>query len=476
MGPTQHDAREESDADLTQAIRHAQKNQQFAEAYRLGKTQLERIPQSESKLAGFIKNAHDAGLLDECADFLVDLAEQHSDDADLLNYTAGLLGEMGQHQQSRALAIRAAARRPFFPSRTKNIKLHVLALQCIATGDYRYSPLSARFYFPGITDLYTLLDPAIAVHRLLVDDLSAAVEAVQSLPQCDIVLNTISDPDYEQSLHNAATICDALGLPVFNSPRQVRKLNRASLPAVVHGKSDKLMSARSVYLPPGRTKNSDISATMENEKLAFPVIIRASGFQGGQHMKRIDNDIKELGVELYRGNGVYIIELIDVSFQDPRATGCLFYPKYRAFFANGQLFPMHLLVSDQYEVHKKTSDPVRTRHPWLLDMEAEYVQDPEQHLPQGLWAALKTGMSSFGLDYCGVDFAVSTRPEDCGKLVLFECNAAMANRIGVLPEGSQIQRQWHDVTQAAHMALCTKSGVKPWPFVLKKGLLLSLGK
>lgn len=191
-------------------------------------------------------------------------------------------------------------------------------------------------------------------------------------------------------------------------------------------------------------------------------------------MVLLGSDIEELGEELYRGNGLYVIEFIDVSFQDRRAENCFFYPKYRAFFVNGQLFPIHLFVSNQYQVHKKTSDPVHARHPWLLDMETEFILDPEQHLPERLWSELKATVSSFGLDYVGVDFAVSTRPEDLGRLVLFECNPAMRNGIAFFPEGDRVQRQWHDVTQAAHVALCTKSGVPAWPFVLKKGLIFSL--
>ena len=462
-------------AAFARAVQILHKNRYFVDAFYLGQIQLERCSQSEGELPDFIRNACEAGLLTECADFLVALANKRPDDANLLNYTAGLLGEMGQRQQSRAFAKMAAARKPFFPSRAKNARLHVLALQCIATADYRYSPLAGRFFLPGITNLYTILDPGIAVHRLLVDDLPAALEAVKYLPKCDIVFNTISDPDYEDSLQNAATLCDALELPVFNHPHRVREMNRASLPAVLHGKSDRLMAARSVYLPPDSAKNSDITLAMEKNHFDFPVILRAPGFQGGHQMTLVgsDGDIEERGGELYRGNGIYIIEFIDVSFRNSRAPGYLFYPKYRAFFADGQLFPMHFFASDQYEVHKRTSDPVRARHSWLLDMEMDFLQDPDRHLPKGLWGELKAAMSSFGLDYLGVDFAVSTRPKDSGKLVLFECNSAMANRLARLPEGDRIQHQWHEVTLAAHVALCKKSGIAAWPFVLKKGLILS---
>lgn len=476
MCPPQRDANENVEAAFAQAIKLLQKNGDFADAFHLSQIQLERGSASECKLACIIKNAYESGRLNECADFLVALVEKHPGDADLLNYTAGLLGEMGHRQQSRAFAKRAAARKPFFPSRVRNARLRVLAMQCIATADYRYSPLAGRFFLPGLTNLYTILDPGIAVHRLLVDDLSAAMEAVKYLPKCDVVFNTISDPDYEEPLQNAATLCKVLDLPVFNAPCQVRQMNRASLPAVLHEKSDRLTAAKSVYLPPEKTKNSDITLAMQKNHLGFPVIIRAPGFQGGRHMVLAVDSFEELGEELYRGNGLYIVEFVDVSFQDRRAAECLFYPKYRAFFTNGQLFPIHLFVSNQYEVHKKTADPVHARYPWLLDMEAEYLQDPEHHLPEGLWGELKTAAAAFGLDYFGVDFAVSTRPEDSDRLVLFECNPAMRNKIVLLPEGDRVQRKWRDVTLAAHVALCTKSGVPTWPFALRKGLQFSLGE
>ena len=475
MCPIQPHEHEKIDAAFDRAIHLLQKDRRFVDAFYLGKIQLQHSSKSEGKLAYFIKNAYESGHLDECAEFLVALAYKHPCDAELLNYTAGLLGGMGQRQQSRAFAKMAAAHKPFFPSSVKNARLHVLALQCIATADYRYSPAAGRFFLPGLANLYTLLDPGIAVHRLLVDDLSAALDVVKSLPKCDLVFNTISDPDFEESLQNAATLCDVLARPVFNPPCRVREMNRASLPAIVRGKSDRLMAARSFYLPPERAENCDIALAMRNNRLTFPIIIRAPGFQGGQQMRLVgsDSDIEGLGEDLFRDNGVYIIEFVDVSFRDHRAAELFFYPKYRAFFANGRLFPIHLFVSDQYEVHRRTSDPVRTRHPWLLDMEAEFLRDPEQHLPEGLWSELKAATLSFGLDYFGMDFAVSTQPEHCGRLVLFECNPAMRNPIGLLPEGDRVQRQWHEVTQAAHEALCTKSGVAAWSFVLKKGLILS---
>lgn len=473
MNPTRHAPEQKIDAAFARAAKLLQRNKNFADAYYLGRAHLERGAKSEGKLTGFIWSAYESGLLDECAEFLVALCDERPDDAELLNYTAGLLGEMGQRQQSRALAKKSAARKPFFPSRVKNAKMHVLALQCIATADYRYAPTAGRFFLPGLTNLYTLLDPGIAVHRLLVDDLPAALEAVKSLPQCDLIFNTISDPDYEEALQNAQAICDALKRPAFNPPHHVREMNRAALPPLVQGKSARLTAAKSLYLPPERAKNGDIAAAMQENRLPFPVIIRAPGFQGGRQMRLVAADIEELGEELYRGDGLYVIEFIDVSFRDGRAPGALFYPKYRAFFVDGRLFPMHLFVSDQFEVHRKTSDPIQAGNPWLLDMEREFLHAPERHLPEGLWDELKRATSTFGLDYFGMDFAVSTRAEDFGKLVLFECNAAMRNRMPSLPEGDLVQRHWRDVTLAAHTALCEKSGVAAWPFVLKKGLIFT---
>ena len=472
MYPIRHDADEDVEAAFARAIRLLQKNRDFAGAYYLGRVQLERGANSEGKFPDFIRNAYESGRLSECLEFLVDLAEKRPGDAELLNYTAGLLGEMGEKRESRAFAKMSAARKPFFPSRVRSARLSVLALQCIATADYKYSPMAGRFHLPGVTDLYRLLDPDIAVHRLLVDDLPAALEVVNRLPEWDLVFNTISDPDYGEALQNAATLCEELKLPVFNPPCRVRRMNRASLPSVLQGRSDRLMAARTLYLPPGGTSDGDITAAMDKNDLAFPVIIRAPGFQGGRQMTLVRRDITELGEELYRDDGLYIMEFIDVSFQDRRAPGCLFYPKYRAFFSNGQLFPIHLFIADQYEVHKRTSDPVQVRYPWLLDRETEFLHDPERHLPEGLWDELKAAMSSFGLDYFGVDFALSTRAVGSVRLVLFECNPAMRNKIALLPEGTPAQRQWRDITLAAHVALCEKCGIAAWPFVLKKGLPL----
>lgn len=461
------DTRGKTDAALALASRCLRRERHFAEAFHILRLLLERGATQPGLVGEFVGCAHEAGMTAACADLLASLAVERPGDAELPNYAAGLFGAMGDKEQGRRFAAMAAARKPFFPAARKNAGLRLLVLQCAATGDYRYSSRSKRFFMPGISDLYTLLDPRVACHRLLVDDLPAALAAIDSLPPCDLVFNAVSDPDYGKSLDNAAAVCQKAGLPVFNDPRRVRALNRASFPGLANGCAG-VMAAQSLRLPPDAATDAAVAAAVRDNGLDYPVIVRAPGFQGGMHMSLVGGR-EGPGGDLYRGNGLYVIEFVDVAFRDDRAPDTPLYPKYRAFYVNGELYPMHLFVADQYEVHKKTSDPVHARHPWLLEMEASFLEDPRRHLPEGRWDELRAAMASFGVDYFGVDFAVSSRPRDGGRLVLFECNPSMRNWLTLLPEGDRVQRKWRDVTLAAHIALCERAGIAPWPFVLKNG-------
>jgi hypothetical protein len=339
----------------------------------------------------------------------------------------------------------------------------------MASGDYRYSIRTKRFHMPGISDLYILLDPDIACHRLLVDSIDSALRVINEFTYYDLVFNAISDPDMKKPLRNASIICEHFDKPIINPPDKILKLNRFSLHKELF-KKGKVIAAKSIYLEPDKASTVEIIDCLDENRLTPPVIIRAAGFQGGQQMRLMeDMDIEKYTKDLYLGNGLYIIEFIDVSFLDERALDIPLYPKYRAMYVNGELIPIHLFISNQYEVHLKTSRPLLEKYPWFHDIEKSYLNDPDSHFTKGQWQHLHNVLHSLGLDYVGVDFAPSSRPDDQGKLVIFECNPSMLNWLTTLPEGDRVQQKWKEVTLAAHYCFCKKANIEPWEFVIKKG-------
>jgi len=434
---TQSDAK--MNKSLEAALSIALNSGRSKDSFWLSRLLLERKVYKRHIFEAYINQLSNVGLKKEHVDFLAIVAQELPNDFFLHNVTAGLYGSLNMRDLSQQFATKAAAIKPLSPSRIlSKSNMNVLVLQTISSGGYRYIPKSNRFLMPGINELYTFFDPHIKCHRLLVDSLDGVFKALGALPPIDIVFNSISDPDMTAALLKASVVCKYLNKPVINEPSKVIELARSTL----HIKcinSEGVMAAKAIYLPPEQTDESHIRTAMSKYDIKLPAIIRAAGFQGGQHMV-LACDIKQDTNHLYRGNGLYIIEFIDVSFKHLHDQEGIFYPKYRAMFVGNKLIPVHLFVSDQYEVHRKTSYGMLDKFPWINDMEEDYIMNPAAHFPCGKWEQLEKKIASFGLEFVGVDFALSSRPGDGHKIMIFECNPSMRNRLTYLPEGNRVQK------------------------------------
>ncbi|WP_447555222.1 acylphosphatase [Vreelandella sp. EE22] len=360
-------------------------------------------------------------------------------------------------------------------------KMRVLVLKTVESVEWR---VNRKTFLPyaseGHNNLSQLLDKEhVEVWTLYIDQLNDAPELVRKLPEIDLIYNAITDAERcEEALKAAQKLCNRLGKPVVNTPDKVVQASR-------QGNYARFKENSTILLP----KSVKIESTQQSAKsiaekvvmehqITSPFIIRLAGYQGGKFMHKVDDlethDFSALDAELERQiQTVYIIQYHKVSYLDERASQIPLYPKYRAFLVGDRLFPCHLFTADGFNVHKKNADPVMSAHPWLMDLEREYCEDPVKHIGSRQWTALEDAMRELGLDYCGVDFALSTQPDEQGKVVVFEMNPAMRNWVNQLPEGDTVQQAWKRVTAKFHEHMCNVAGKEPWDFTLPQGTVPS---
>jgi glutathione synthase/RimK-type ligase-like ATP-grasp enzyme len=121
------------------------------------------------------------------------------------------------------------------------------------------------------------------------------------------------------------------------------------------------------------------------------------------------------------------------------------FQKIRAFYIDGELYPIHLLRGEHWEVGRR-GDRLKIMHEqkWMQEDEARCLKDLPSYLGETNYTALLDFMGEIGLDFCGVDFAVG--PD--GKIVIFEANPAMRHHYDHVITASYIKPA-HDRASAA---------------------------
>lgn len=390
---------------------------------------------------------------------------------------AGVFGALDEDGESSRYALHYSSIRPVSPGKAKNARINLLILKTIASGKFRLVKNTSKFAIrEGHNNLDSLLDSGMNKTVVRVDSPDAAISAIRNLPfKPDLVFNNITDPERcEKALKNAKNICEAISLPVINHPDKLLETTRERV-FIRFKNNTNIILPRSMKFESVQAKGRDlVEKAIENYGFELPLIIRLAGFQGGKFMHKVDDlsshDFSELDTELLRqSQTVYIIQYHDVSYFDERLPGTLLFPKYRAFFVNGKLYPCHLFTADYFNVHLKQAAPVMSANKWLVEKERDYCLNPERHIGVAQWEALGKAMKDIGLDYNGVDFAPATSPEHKGKLVIFEANPAMRNWVKQLPDGDHVQQAWARITRASHQLFAEKAKVDSWEFHIPKG-------
>jgi hypothetical protein len=231
-------------------------------------------------------------------------------------------------------------------------------------------------------------------------------DAAQPLPPHRLVVNAIGDADLcAPALEGAQAIVARSIAPVINPPERVRDTGRAALARHCAG-IEGLVVPEIRLLP-----RADI---LTAGGLRFPLLFRSPGFHTGQHFVLVEHrDALEDAIAVLPGDRLFAIEYLDARKPDGMVR------KYRVMFIDGVIYPWHLAISSDWKVHYYTS--AMANDAALRAEERRFLDDMPAALGARAMAALTALNARMGLDFAGVDFALS--PD--GDVLLFEANATM---------------------------------------------------
>ena len=240
------------------------------------------------------------------------------------------------------------------------------------------------------------------------------VDRPASLPSHQIIFNAIGDADLSpEALTAAQSLLSASHAPVINSPHAVlfsgRENNSHRLARISN-----IVMPQIASFPRAILADGSAPAILADRGLRFPFLLRTPGFHTGRHFLMVGS-VDELAPAVARlpGKDLMVIQYLDARAADGKAR------KYRVMMIDGELYPLHLAISDSWKVHYFTSgmaDNIAYRKE-----EARFLHDMVGVLGSDAISALKQIQTVLNLDYAGIDFGRDSN----GDLLFFEANAAM---------------------------------------------------
>ena len=239
----------------------------------------------------------------------------------------------------------------------------------------------------------------------------AAEGAAADLPAYDVVFNIIGDPDAAGGAEApVAAFLNSCARAVINDPAKVTPTRRDRLSDLLAG-VDNLLTPRAARFDAETIAAKGLGACIAASGLAWPLLVRPIGSHGGASLV-LAQDAADLAQANLRA-GVYVTEYVDFRGADG------LYRKYRMIFVEGQVFPYHLAITDDWLVHYGTAGMEDDKARQLE--ERFFLGDPASALGASAMAAIVEVGQRLGLDYAGFDFSVL--PD--GRAVVFEANATM---------------------------------------------------
>jgi glutathione synthase/RimK-type ligase-like ATP-grasp enzyme len=235
-----------------------------------------------------------------------------------------------------------------------------------------------------------------------------------ALPAHSLIVNAVGDADLcDLALTRALDIVERSAAPVINAPARVRLTGRLE-------NAHRLGEIAGVIAP--RIRALSPEEVLADETLNFPLLLRRPGFHTGQHFMYVGKrEALPAAVHSLAADELFAIEYLDARGPDGMAR------KFRVMFVDGKAYPLHLAISADWKVHYFSAgmaDDVYYR-----DEERRFLEDMSGVLGALAMSALEKISALLGLDFGGVDFALSPN----GSLLLFEANATMA----VFPPGPE---------------------------------------
>jgi len=222
-------------------------------------------------------------------------------------------------------------------------------------------------------------------------------------------INFLADADlYPYALRQAVAFVRKLQVPCFNHPAAVLATTR-------DGVCQRLSGVPGLHVPVTVRTRADTTAqlrlAMEQAGIAFPVLVRMTGDHGGVStaLVRHAGDWDAINPLPWGGRDVYLTQFVDYRDADGH------YRKTRLVVAGDTILTRHLIISNEWMVHRKE------RIPGSEEEERAWLEGFATVAVPKIRATVLEMARRLGLDYFGID--ASLRPD--GRLLLFEANACM---------------------------------------------------
>ena len=256
----------------------------------------------------------------------------------------------------------------------------------------------------------------LLVDRNVFDTTIITVEYFDSpLPPHHLIFNTIGDADLcQDELVKANRFLEQVTTPVINHSNAVlhtgrlTNTRRLGMLAGVTSPQMALISKTDFYAK----QAPDI---LTKHALSYPILLRSPGFHGGNYFLQV-NSLRELNCAFHELPGE---NLLAIEFLDSRNGDALF-RKFRVMSINGILYPLHMAISSDWNVHYFSSD-METNELYRKEEES-FLNDFYAYLQPRTIEALKLITLTIALDYCGIDFGIGKN----GDVLLYEANPTMA--------------------------------------------------
>jgi tetratricopeptide (TPR) repeat protein len=339
------------------------------------------------------------------------LAHALAIDPDYRPAHAGLsfvLAELGQPEQASVHRRIAFQDRCIIPAVYRGEKPPITVLELVSTtgGNIRAEVFLSDRLFKRYLVAAEFYDPSIP------------------LPPHDLVFNAIGDVDLAASaLAGAQALLAHTNAPVMNPPAAVLATSRSDI-------AERLAPIPGVVTPRTKTLSrellaaADAPATLSQQGFTFPLLLRTPGLHGGEHFLRVER-LEELPAALAElpGQRLTVIQFLDARGADGKTR------KYRVMMIDGQLYPLHVAISQNWKIHYFSADMAEVAEHRAED--AAFLADMKAVLGVRALTALQEIQRTLGLDYGGIDFGLNQN----GDVLVFESNATMA----ILPPGKEPQ-------------------------------------
>lgn len=272
------------------------------------------------------------------------------------------------------------------------------------------------------------------------------------IPEFDIILNLISDPDLEaQSLKTLSEFLVARpDVPIINPPDKVLETTRDNNYRRLNGVPG-LRFPQTNRFTVTDAEPEDGQRFLEMHQYSFPLLVRQTGTQNGRSFHKVDNfeAFMDYVAECETAE-IYVIQYEDHMYSDE------VFRKMRVFVVDGVIYPAVCHFDTIWNVHGNNRKEIMLNHPWMMEAEQAFMEDCETYVGAGAYARLKHLHGIIGLDIFGVDFTVL---ED-GTVLIYEVNSAMRHSYDHAEDFPYLLSYLQQVTDAFNTMIAQKLGAR----------------